>query len=76
MTLNERLLGDNPYHNLVLCCFVTFVDFFFFKKNHICLLIILQVMYFDMGTSFIIQGTDPTNKDFNKKLDDFLRRED
>ena len=38
---------------------------------------ILQVMYFDLGTGSIIQGFNKTvDKDFNKKLDDFLRRED
>jgi len=34
MTLNERLLGGNPVHILVLSCFVTFVDFIFKKKNN------------------------------------------
>jgi len=59
MTLNERLLGDNPFHILVLCGFVTFIDFIFQKnkiKNPICFLIILQVKYFDLGTGSIIQG--------------------
>jgi len=33
MTLNECLLGGNPIHILVLCCFVTFFDFIFQKKK-------------------------------------------
>jgi len=32
MTLKERLLAGDPVHILVLCCFVTFVDFIFQKK--------------------------------------------
>jgi len=34
MTLNERLPGGNLVHILVLCCFVTFVNFIFSKKKN------------------------------------------
>ena len=81
MTLNKRLLGGNPVHILVLYCYLCLFNFSKKIKKKSCMPPNHFAGY-DLGTWSIIQGdrsnkwSKTIDKDFNKKLDDFLRRED
>jgi len=67
MTLNERLLGGNPVHILVLYCYLCLFNFSK-KNNHVCLLIILQVMTW--GQVLLFKGADPLNE---ARLEDWAK---